>query len=129
MSAYRQDCRKHARVLYRRRKYDDAAMPRHQVFDGGQNFQIALRVRTQTFQNLLRHVDCGRECIYIVLAQRKTCIGIERAEDRPRKILLVDQERSEEHTSTPVTNAHLVCRLLLEKKKKKTPHTNLIFII
>src|SRR3546814_5213744 len=25
--------------------------------------------------------------------------------------------RSEEHTSTPVTNAHLVCRLLLEKKK------------
>src|SRR3546814_2760301 len=28
-------------------------------------------------------------------------------------------DRSEEHTSeTPVTNAHLVCRLLLEKKKK-----------
>src|SRR3546814_2545547 len=28
--------------------------------------------------------------------------------------------RSEEHTSgTPVTNAHLVCRLLLEKKKQK----------
>src|SRR3546814_3665402 len=28
--------------------------------------------------------------------------------------------RSEEHTSgTPVTNAHLVCRLLLEKKKRK----------
>src|SRR3546814_9989951 len=25
--------------------------------------------------------------------------------------------RSEEHTSDPVTNAHLVCRLLLEKKK------------
>src|SRR3546814_1806905 len=24
--------------------------------------------------------------------------------------------RSEEHTSTPVTNAHLVCRLMLEKK-------------
>src|SRR3546814_3150189 len=29
------------------------------------------------------------------------------------------EKRSEEHTSeTPVTNAHLVCRLLLEKKKK-----------
>src|SRR3546814_6814369 len=29
-----------------------------------------------------------------------------------------DRTRSEEHTSeTPVTNAHLVCRLLLEKKK------------
>src|SRR3546814_5599915 len=30
-----------------------------------------------------------------------------------------EQSRSEEHTSDPVTNAHLVCRLLLEKKKKK----------
>src|SRR3546814_5334396 len=30
-----------------------------------------------------------------------------------------ESRRSEEHTSeTPVTNAHLVCRLLLEKKKK-----------
>src|SRR3546814_3324809 len=26
--------------------------------------------------------------------------------------------RSEEHTSEPVTNAHLVCRLRLEKKQK-----------
>src|SRR3546814_4726302 len=32
--------------------------------------------------------------------------------------------RSEEHTSeTPVTNAHLVCRLLLEKKKKTISHS------
>src|SRR3546814_5977380 len=32
--------------------------------------------------------------------------------------------RSEEHTSeTPVTNAHLVCRLLLEKKKKAIKYT------
>src|SRR3546814_4681273 len=36
-------------------------------------------------------------------------------------------DRSEEHTSeTPVTNAHLVCRLLLEKKK--TDETNIIQI-
>src|SRR3546814_999706 len=27
--------------------------------------------------------------------------------------------RSEEHTSAPVTNAHLVCRLLLEQKNQK----------
>src|SRR3546814_3828536 len=33
--------------------------------------------------------------------------------------------RSEEHTSgTPVTNAHLVCRLLLEKKKTTIKHNN-----
>src|SRR3546814_1924230 len=30
--------------------------------------------------------------------------------------------RSEEHTSTPVTNAHLVCRLLLEKTKTTSTH-------
>src|SRR3546814_8132080 len=31
--------------------------------------------------------------------------------------------RSEEHTSElPVTNTHIVCRLLLEKKKKKKKH-------
>src|SRR3546814_9077362 len=35
-----------------------------------------------------------------------------------RKLVAADvPRRSEEHTSTPVTNANLVCRLLLEKKK------------
>src|SRR5690554_7536367 len=31
--------------------------------------------------------------------------------------------RSEEHTSELQSRPHLVCRLLLEKKKKKTKHT------
>src|SRR2546425_8170665 len=31
--------------------------------------------------------------------------------------------RSEEHTSELQSLAYLVCRLLLEKKKKKTPHS------
>src|SRR3546814_3165093 len=30
------------------------------------------------------------------------------------------------HVCTPVTNAHLVCRLLLEKKNKHTTHTTLL---
>src|SRR2546422_1955208 len=34
--------------------------------------------------------------------------------------LLVDGVRSEEHTSELQSRLHLVCRLLLEKKKKKT---------
>src|SRR3546814_10803954 len=33
-------------------------------------------------------------------------------------------DRSEEHTSAPVTNAHLVCRLLLEKKNNRHPTNN-----
>src|SRR5258708_31407063 len=32
--------------------------------------------------------------------------------------------RSEEHTSELQSPDHLVCRLLLEKKKRKPPHTN-----
>src|SRR3546814_9753168 len=32
-------------------------------------------------------------------------------------------DRSEEHRLNPVTNAHLVCRLLLEKKKRKKEQT------
>src|SRR5438045_7128736 len=40
-----------------------------------------------------------------------------RRNGRPR----VNRPRSEEHTSELQSLRHLVCRLLLEKKKKKTP--------
>src|SRR2546429_4557093 len=35
------------------------------------------------------------------------------------------QKRSEEHTSELQSRLHLVCRLLLEKKKKTTAHLNI----
>src|SRR5690348_18084433 len=35
-----------------------------------------------------------------------------------------ESERSEEHTSELQSPVHLVCRLLLEKKKKKTTNKN-----
>src|SRR2546425_4136070 len=41
-------------------------------------------------------------------------------ESKPLNILVVDDERSEEHTSELQSLAYLVCRLLLEKKKKQT---------
>src|SRR2546429_2959869 len=37
---------------------------------------------------------------------------------------IVVVERSEEHTSEPQSRLHLVCRLLLEKKKKTTHTTS-----
>src|SRR2546422_2522541 len=40
----------------------------------------------------------------------------------PRDGLPFDLLRSEEHTSELQSRLHLVCRLLLEKKKKKTRH-------
>src|SRR5207253_8654066 len=39
-----------------------------------------------------------------------------------RTIVYVGYDRSEEHTSELQSRGHLVCRLLLEKKKKKKQH-------
>src|SRR5260370_14203709 len=39
-----------------------------------------------------------------------------------RRALGIDPSRSEEHTSELQSHLNLVCRLLLEKKKKKTIH-------
>src|SRR2546429_6095863 len=43
--------------------------------------------------------------------------------------LMVTPERSEEHTSELQSRLHLVCRLLLEKKKKSLIRDNLITLI
>src|SRR2546422_5714128 len=46
-----------------------------------------------------------------------------RAEDRKRPVAVVhdlEQARSEEHTSELQSRLHLVCRLLLEKKKNRS---------
>src|SRR5690625_6745059 len=67
--------------------------------------------------------------------QRDRCVGCcrHREGDQPERLLVVDQRRgvgqvglthhgrhrrSEEHTSELQSRGHLVCRLLLEKKKK-----------
>src|SRR5437660_2443464 len=42
------------------------------------------------------------------------------ARRRARHVRAFGRERSEEHTSELQSRGHLVCRLLLEKKKKKT---------
>src|SRR2546429_2127984 len=47
------------------------------------------------------------------------CVDDRDAEPRGR---LADPRRSEEHTSELQSRLHLVCRLLLEKKKKERPH-------
>src|SRR2546422_4092923 len=47
---------------------------------------------------------------------------------RTRRFAGHAQPRSEEHTSELQSRLHLVCRLLLEKKKKNKPHTNETFV-
>src|SRR2546422_3465732 len=49
---------------------------------------------------------------------------VERCTDRGESELQVLEDRSEEHTSELQSRLHLVCRLLLEKKKRKVRSTN-----
>src|SRR4051812_49580926 len=49
---------------------------------------------------------------------RVLVVDIDRLHRDPTSGLLVDDERSEEHTSELQSHVNLVCRLLLEKKKK-----------
>src|SRR2546422_5289603 len=49
-----------------------------------------------------------------------------RQEVEPRVRSLVGA-RSEEHTSELQSRLHLVCRLLLEKKKKRNPNVDLLY--
>src|SRR2546422_6909499 len=52
----------------------------------------------------------------IALSQRSFCAGL------PWRTSIVVGMRSEEHTSELQSRLHLVCRLLLEKKKKRQQH-------
>src|SRR5689334_23504381 len=51
--------------------------------------------------------------------RHRRTLGRLRGEPRPAQILVQVGGRSEEHTSELQSQFHLVCRLLLEKKKKK----------
>src|SRR3546814_3535737 len=59
----------------------------------------------------------GRICLYDAAAQ--AAFGAALASIADVRSVLAEAQRSEEHTSElPVTNAHLVCRLMLEKTKQ-----------
>src|SRR5690554_7601653 len=72
-------------------------------------------------------VDVGGRAIIFHLLKRLEEVGVEHA------VVVVGYEgkkiarqRSEEHTSELQSRPHLVCRLLLEKKKKTTHHPRLV---
>src|SRR3546814_9579490 len=48
--------------------------------------------------------------------------GNQKQIDQPFAQMRLGEEIGRAHVCTPVTNAHIVCRLLLEKKKKKQQH-------
>src|SRR5205823_10671401 len=70
-------------------------------------------------------IDVGDNIGAILQAnQAKADLQVAQAQAEKRRALAVaqEQERSEEHTSELQSLAYLVCRLLLEKKKKNRTH-------
>src|SRR4051794_37251790 len=75
-----------------------------------------------------RRIDAALERVGLAAAARKRYrnyslgmrqrLGLAGALLRPRDLLVLDEPRSEEHTSELQSPVHLVCRLLLEKKNK-----------
>src|SRR3546814_4492078 len=63
--------------------------------------------------------DCDRRRRGAAAIGDRDAIFDDRARNQFRIARRVDGEIGRAHVWTPVTNAHLVCRLLLEKKKKK----------
>src|SRR5438132_4353596 len=79
------------------------------------------RDRVVTGQNVAGENRQGKRLIAgaVKIAASELIVFIERMIDLPDEAVHVIQ-RSEEHTSELQSHSDLVCRLLLEKKKKKT---------
>src|SRR3546814_5761533 len=99
----------------------------------GQERRLGARQEDLRSADLLAHVeDDGAHPVvapvmlarqHLVLAQHR--LGAAQVDDDVAELVALDQtvddladQIGRAHVWTPVTNAHLVCRLLLEKKKK-----------
>src|SRR2546430_15163836 len=70
---------------------------------------------TTLFRSLLNHVLLSQRLQFL----HKVSTLMEMVEDLGKDFRPSPSERSEEHTSELQSQSNLVCRLLLEKKKKK----------
>src|SRR2546430_3264449 len=71
-------------------------------------------------KGLLPHVARGSHMVYEGPHEQELLV-----EAKPGDVVLFSSLRSEEHTSELQSQSNLVCRLLLEKKKKQTaPRTS-----
>src|SRR2546427_7390304 len=77
------------------------------------------------YTTLFRSVQLGETYLQF-LSQGKTP---EEARDLTVQIYLAKVKRSEEHTSELQSQSNLVCRLLLEKKKKDNVHQECFIVI
>src|SRR2546430_13374307 len=64
-------------------------------------------------------LDVNRQVRWIVFGDSREPREIESAVGPPKRVSEIGLRRSEEHTSELQSQSNLVCRLLLEKKKKE----------
>src|SRR5690554_7171697 len=85
------------------------------LIPGGKNFLYFSSVKSNTSRIILSALLI---CVSAVLTDMSCNCAISRS-DLPSYRLIRNTFRSEEHTSELQSRPHLVCRLLLEKKKNK----------
>src|SRR5688572_31199285 len=79
-------------------------------------YTLSLQRRSSDLSPLIRRCTC--KCRGILLALEMTYLGHSLSITLRRKCANSNSNRSEEHTSELQSQSNLVCRLLLEKKKK-----------
>src|SRR5690554_7284759 len=77
-------------------------------------YDSRLRLSNQVVEEVQSHFQ---EMVFETLITRN--IKLSEAPSYGKAVVMYDAARSEEHTSELQSRPHLVCRLLLEKKKKK----------
>src|SRR2546430_10627890 len=77
-------------------------------------------IRRPPRSTLFPYTTLFRSCRHQFTATHQLDVGVYLRRDTERvRISVAAQHRSEEHTSELQSQSNLVCRLLLEKKKKK----------
>src|SRR2546422_3398106 len=71
---------------------------------------------------ILQELGLASAMVVPLVARGRTLGAITFASENPARRYTDGDLRSEEHTSELQSRLHLVCRLLLEKKKKETTH-------
>src|SRR2546427_5788897 len=93
-----------------------AQLGRTDGFFGNPQVKIPLPDSLTRTEKMLRRVGMGRYADELVLTMNRAA---EAAVPEARQLLVDSIRRSEEHTSELQSQSNLVCRLLLEKKKKQ----------
>src|SRR2546422_6274461 len=87
------------------------------------SFFFFLMIRRPPRSTLFPYTTLFRSPLAEVSGEAITAAEIEQA--LGARLRRLEQQRSEEHTSELQSRLHLVCRLLLEKKKKKPKEYNI----